>query len=177
MLIINHNSNWKYQFLSIQQVLSLALDGLDTQIEHVGSTAVVGLAAKPIIDIDIIYKKSDFESLCEQLSSIGYRHHGDQGIPEREVFKRSIDVDHLVLDKIQHHLYACHRNSSELKRHLVFRDYLQQHSDARNRYQELKIQIAKQADQDRKRYASIKEEKASQVVLSILELAEKERIR
>lgn len=148
-----------------------ALDPFDVQVEHVGSTAVKGLAAKPIIDIDIIYdKKSSFEEIGKHLELLGYTHVGDQGIKGREVFKRQKSFqNHEVLDSIQHHLYVCHFDNVELRKHLAFRDHLRANEDARNKYEYLKFVIAQKANHDRKTYAKLKEELASDFIWAILD--------
>jgi len=126
MLIQDYKESWKDHFVQIKNVLDVALIDLDVTIEHVGSTSVPGLAAKPIIDIDIACaKKVNFEAVRESLASIGYTHKGDFGIPNREVFKRDFFLEkHYLLDAITHHLYVCLYGSEELKRHLQFRDFL-----------------------------------------------------
>ncbi|RZK70281.1 MAG: GrpB family protein [Pedobacter sp.] len=146
--------------------------GLCISIEHVGSTAVPALAAKPIIDIDIIYNEvSDFEQIKKSLEAIGYDHNGDQGIVGREVFKRTGQQKDAVLDRITHHLYACQYNCPELHRHLLFRDYLRKNKEARNYYQQLKYEIAEEANQDKKVYASLKELKANSFINYIITLS------
>lgn len=136
----------------------MALGGLLYRIEHVGSTAVPNLAAKPIIDLDIVYSQdADFEEIKTRLSNIGYYHNGDQGIKDREVFKRNGVVENLILDKIKHHLYVCPVNSQSLKRHLVFRDCLRSNEAARLEYQALKYKFAEMVGQDQREYAQLKE--------------------
>lgn len=170
MLIQEYNSQWPADFQRIKTILSDALTGIPVTIEHVGSTAVPGLAAKPIIDIDVVLAdRNDFESIKERLAQIGYYHNGDQGIADREVFKRTGELTlHNVLDRIVHHLYVCPTESEELKRHLLFRNYLRSNELARNEYQQLKQQLAEEANHDRKCYAQLKEEKAKVFIEIIL---------
>jgi GrpB-like predicted nucleotidyltransferase (UPF0157 family) len=174
MLLHPYSPHWPQQFAAIQALLAAALAPLRVHIEHIGSTAIPGLAAKPIIDIDIIYNETaDFAAIETALAGLGYRHHGNQGIEGREVFKR-MGNGHAVLDTIPHHLYACLPTAAELRRHLLFRDYLRQHPVARDYYQRLKETIAAEAGQDRKRYAELKELKAGAFVGFVVELAAKE---
>ncbi len=169
MLIVHHKPIWKKHFNEIKTAIIGALAIPDLTIEHVGSTAVMGLAAKPIIDLDIVYSKpGQLGVIIKNLQSLGYIHVGDQGIVGREVFKRNSNQNHEVLDTIGHHLYACHSEGIELKRHLAFRDYLRKNSDARIQYEQLKLAIAQEANQDKKRYAALKEEKAKSFIESIL---------
>lgn len=89
MLIQEYQEKWVEDFKAIESVITDALIGLNISIEHVGSTAVPKLAAKPIIDIDIVYGNTvPFETIKKGLERIGYFHNGNQGIINREVFKR-----------------------------------------------------------------------------------------
>ncbi|MEL6718495.1 MAG: GrpB family protein [Bacteroidota bacterium] len=173
MLLQVHQASWKEDFNKVKAVLNTALEGLDICVEHIGSTAVPDLAAKAIIDIDIVfYAPTDFAEIKERLAKIGYYHNGDQGIQDREVFKRKkATAPYLVLDDITHHLYVCPSHSEELKRHLAFRDFLIQNEAARKEYQAIKYEIAEAADQDKKRYAKLKEDWAREFVLSVLRRA------
>ena len=173
MLIEPYNSEWKVHFEAIKGVLIQTISECILTIEHVGSTAVPGMAAKAIIDIDIVFEgEENFLLLREGLENLGYYHNGDQDIPKREVFKRRKDHTHPILDTIRHHLYACPVDSPELKRHLTFRDFLRTHKEAREAYETLKYQIAEEAKQDKKQYAFLKENAARAFVESVLEKAD-----
>ena len=168
MLIQPFDPSWKSDFESIEKVLLDRMYDSRLKIEHIGSTSVAGMAAKPIIDLTIIHSDpSRFNQISKDLTGLGYKHVGDQGIPGREVFKRD-PGKHIVLDSIHHHLYVCHSQNGELKRHLLFRDYLRISEKDREVYKKLKLEIAKEANQDKKRYAILKEEKASDFIEGIL---------
>lgn len=161
MLIQKHNPNWKTDFDKISCLLKETLDGFILSIEHVGSTAVPDLDAKSIIDIDVVFEGDVFPEISKRLQSIGYFHNGDQGIPDREVFKRDNVTNHPILDSISHHLYVCSSDSEELKNHLLFRDHLKSNENARNQYKTIKLDLAEKANQDKKTYANLKEIEAS----------------
>lgn len=172
MLLQPHQTHWHEDFLHIQATLLGALEGLGTTVHHVGSTAVPGLIAKPILDIDIAFPAGiDLEQVKERLLHLGYQHVGDQGIPEREVFKRLPGAAHPILDTVTHHLYACPAHSRELARHIAFRDYLIAHATAREEYARIKTEIAALAEQDKKRYAALKETMAKALIEDILNKA------
>jgi GrpB-like predicted nucleotidyltransferase (UPF0157 family) len=154
-------------------VLLEALSGISVDIEHVGSTSVPGLAAKPIIDIDIVFKDAgEFGQIKAQLEQIGYYHNGDQGIPGREAFKRKQGVERdALLDRIRHHLYVCPVESEELHRHLAFRDHLRRNPGSCRQYEALKLAIAAEAGQDRKLYAEMKQVKAAAFIHACIERA------
>ncbi len=170
MLLINYQEKWAEDFEQIKQVLLGQLSSnVRIQIEHIGSTAIPGLMAKPIIDIDLIYFSADeFTVTLEELRGIGYYHNGDQGIKGREVFKRTKNQNHPVLDSIKHHLYVCHKDSDELKKHLLFRDKLRNDREVLENYAALKLHLATKANQDRKLYAQLKESEAKAFFEKIL---------
>jgi GrpB-like predicted nucleotidyltransferase (UPF0157 family) len=174
MLIQEYNAGWINDFNKIRNVISESLINLNISIEHIGTTSVPKLAAKPIIDIDIVFADDvEFDEIKSRLEKIGYVHNGNQGIPNREVFKRNKTVNHRVLDSITHHLYLCPKDSEELKKHILFRDYLIANSDARIEYQKLKYAIAAEANQDKKTYAELKEIKARAFINLVIERAKK----
>jgi GrpB-like predicted nucleotidyltransferase (UPF0157 family) len=159
MLIHPYSADWNSHFNDIKSLLDEALQRLDYSIEHVGSTAVPGLAAKPIIDIDIVFNDpSTFPLIKQALELIGYFHNGNQGIEDREVFKREGTSQDDVLDTIKHHLYVCSAESPALKRHLITRDYLRNNEWAKTEYQQMKYALAEKAGQEQKKYATLKEE-------------------
>jgi GrpB-like predicted nucleotidyltransferase (UPF0157 family) len=158
MILQKYSPSWVNDFKLIKSEIDTVLNGLDYTIEHVGSTAVPNLDAKPIIDIDIIYPiQTPFEQIKQQLQKLGYYHNGNQGIEEREVFKRTDKFNNQVLDGISHHLYVCPINSIALERHILSRNYLQKNDWARIKYQQMKYELAEKAGQDRKLYAALKE--------------------
>ena len=139
VVVVPYDEAWKKDFEDIRAELSEVLDGIVMSIEHVGSTSVPGLYAKPIIDIDVVIESmDDFEGVKNQLAKIGYSHEGDKGIPGREAFDYE-GKEHLR----NHHLYVCSKDASELKRHMSFRDYLRTHPDAVEEYSRVKLEGAK----------------------------------
>ena len=132
----DYNPVWKEEFIIIKIELLTVLAGKISSIEHIGSTSVEGLHAKPIIDIDIVID-NNFEEVKALLESLGYLHEGDLGINGREAF-RYISKPHLMA----HHLYVCNKNSEELHRHIAFRDYLRDHKKERETYSEIKKELA-----------------------------------
>ena len=134
VIVLPYDENWKNEFEKIRHELSEALGELALSIEHVGSTSVQGLSAKPIIDIDVVINDiSLLNDVIASLQSIGYKHEGDLGIPGREAFKYD-GKEHLM----KHHLYVCAKDSMELKRHISFRDYLKSHPEAISEYSRTK---------------------------------------
>ncbi len=120
MIIQGYSSTWMNDFTNLKRAIEARLHGLEYSIEHVGSTAVPNLAAKPIIDIDIIYSDKDDKFGLENL---GYYHAGNQGIEDRDLFKRSGKSTSRILDGIKHHLYVCAADSKALERHILSRNF------------------------------------------------------
>ncbi len=148
VIVQSYDESWKTDFIAIRDELDAALKDLALRIEHVGSTSVEGLSAKPIIDIDVVISdRSVLPEVVSALGSIGYSHEGDLGIPGREAFKYE-GKDHLR----KHHLYVCAQDSEELKRHLAFRDYLRSHPEAASEYGRIKEEGAALYPYDIDRY-------------------------
>jgi GrpB-like predicted nucleotidyltransferase (UPF0157 family) len=127
-----------------------ALGDLVISVEHVGSTAVPGLAAKPIIDTDVVVPAvADIPEAIRRLAILGYVHRGDLGIAGREAFTSPAG-------KPRHHLYVCALDSEELRRHRSFRDHLLTHPDDARAYAALKKAAASRFAEDRVAYNEAK---------------------
>lgn len=126
LVVVAHDPAWPEVFRELATRVSAAVGDTTFAIEHVGSTAVLGLDAKPIIDLDVVLRSvDDLPTAIDRLASLGYAHEGDLGIPGREAFTTPPGLP-------PHHLYVCAAGSAELRRHLLFRDYLRTHpEDAR----------------------------------------------
>ena len=150
--VLPYDAAWKAAFAAIKAEIEAAIGGLIIGIEHVGSTAVEGLTAKPIIDIDIIIKDySVFDAVVKKLAAIGYIHEGNLGIKDREAFRYS-DKPHLQ----QHHLYVCPQQSEELHRHITFRDFLRNNPEAAKKYGSVKERAALLFPEDIEKYIEYK---------------------
>ena len=138
VVVLPYDRTWKFAFEEIKREIEGAIGDLIIGIEHVGSTSVEGMSAKPIIDIDVVIKDySMFDVVVSRLESVGYIHEGNLGIKDREAFKYS-DKPHLQ----QHHLYVCPQQSEELQRHITFRDFLVNNSEAVKKYSAVKEKAA-----------------------------------
>ena len=157
--VIPYDPAWQVRFKELHQHLLSILTGQDVRVEHVGSTSVPGLAAKPILDIDIVLQNGvDFAEVKALLAANGYRHVGDLGITGREAFKYDNKPQFM-----SHHLYVLSVDSDELKRHLTFRNWLRSHPQDRKAYAQVKMAAAKQFPNDIDAYIDAK----SDVILGI----------
>ncbi|MCL1819101.1 MAG: RNA 2',3'-cyclic phosphodiesterase [Oscillospiraceae bacterium] len=155
-----YNPQWAREFERIREYLASNLGYLAVAIHHVGSTSVTGLAAKPIIDIDIeIALYEVFPQVCEKLAVAGWRHDGDYGIAEREAFNPIKQFDFM-----RHHLYVCPSDSAEMIRHLKFRNYLRGDKAAADEYGKLKQQLAVKHGNDIDAYIDGKSEFIKRII-------------
>ena len=146
--VLPYSKQWQTAFEDIKKEISSALGELCVAIEHVGSTSVEGLCAKPCIDIDVVIEDySVLENVKEALAKAGYIHEGNLGIEGREAFDYS-DKPHLF----KHHLYVCPKSSRELHRHITFRDFLRSNPEAMKKYGEVKTEAARLYPDDIDKY-------------------------
>ena len=152
VIVLPYDEAWKDDFEKIRAELADALGDLALRIEHVGSTSVPGLSAKPVIDIDVVIKDNTvLNDAVAALAKIGYFHEGDLGIKGREAFGYE-GKEHLK----KHHLYVCPEDSPELKRHITFRDYLRSHPEAVREYGRIKEEGAALFPEDIDKYMNYK---------------------
>lgn len=137
IVVTEYNPVWSQMFGSEAEEIKQILGGNCVSIYHIGSTAVVGLAAKPIIDIMPIVKNLDLiDLLSSEFEKIGYEYMGEFGIPGRRYLRKGGDErTHQI------HIFV-QSDSSSINRHLIFRDYLRAHEDVKNEYAKLKIELA-----------------------------------
>lgn len=137
-----YDAEWPRTFERIYAYVWPAVQHASMALEHVGSTSVPGLAAKPVVDACIIVASPrDIPHVVKALSSIGYGHRGDLGVPGREAFTHPPSLP-------KHHLYASPRGSLSLKNQLGLRDYLRSHPAAVQEYGRLKHALAQQFPED-----------------------------
>lgn len=149
--VVDYDSKWADDFNQIKEEIEEALKDLVLAVEHVGSTSVPLLAAKPIIDLDVVIDRKDLKEVIFLLENHGYIYEGDLGLKDREAFRYE-GKEHLRT----HHLYVCPRDSKELKRHLAFRDYLRKHPNAVKEYSKTKKEAAELYPNDIEKYCIYK---------------------
>ena len=174
MVVVEYDKNWPSDFEKIKKEIEKAIVE-PAVIEHVGSTSIPGMKAKPIIDIDVgLNNWADFEKVKAELAAIGYVHEGDKGIKGRQAFGRTGFIHNDVLDTIDHHLYVCSVDNEEFKRHLLFRDYLRSHDEARDKYNQIKEEILTKVGVDnRAGYVQMKEDEYRDFFEDIIEKAKR----
>jgi GrpB-like predicted nucleotidyltransferase (UPF0157 family) len=145
--VVDYDPAWPAEFERLKGRALAALGELAVAVEHVGSSAVPGLAAKPIVDLYAVVE--DVPAAIERLTALGYVHQGDLGIPGREAFD-------WPRGERRHHLYVCPRDHEGLDEVLRFRDYLREHPEEARAYAELKRELAVRHRDDRDAYGAAK---------------------
>jgi GrpB-like predicted nucleotidyltransferase (UPF0157 family) len=163
--IVDYDPQWPATFEHLRDQLWDAHGGLALGIEHVGSTAVAGLAAKPSIAIDVVIRsRGDLPAITGRLRPLGYQPEGDLGVPDREAFTTPLGAP-------PHHLYVCPADSAALAHHLAFRDFLRTHQTTARAYGQLKRSLARQFRTDRAAYTEAKTQFIEQVLNSVRPIA------
>jgi len=158
--VVEYSEEWPFIFEELETVYKEFLGDLIIDIQHIGSTAVPGLAAKPTIDIDLVIENMEIlNSVIIKLEKLGYEYQGDLGIKDREAFRRTSDrtpLDGSGRIWYKHHLYCCSKNSISLKNHLQFRDFLCKNPEKVKKYGDLKKSLVLQHPFDINLYTELK---------------------
>lgn len=139
--VVEYDPQWPQVFESLRALVWPAVEDIATSIEHVGSTAVQGLAAKPVIDLDVVVPEHRIALGIARLTALGYRHRGDLGVPQREAFW-------IPSGSPPHHLYLCSSASTALANHLAVRDGLRANRNLAQAYGDLKKRLAAEFAED-----------------------------
>lgn len=139
---------WPDQFALAAGRLAEALQDVPlVAIEHVGSTAVPGLPAKPILDIDVIVGRAAVRAATTRLEAAGYVHRGDLGLTDREAFDAPDDDP-------PRHVYVCVEGTLHVRNHLAVRDALRRDAALRDRYGAVKLALAAEDGMTLARYVA-----------------------
>ena len=160
IIIEKYSPEWASAFQKLKFVFEQKIGNLLAEIQHVGSTAVEGLASKPVLDIDLVIESREvLPELIQALGKLGYEYVGDLGIEGREAFLQRSEKspeDGKGSSWPVHHLYACTKDNNAFQNHIKFRDYLRQNPVKANEYGELKKQLAAENKSDRLLYSEKK---------------------
>lgn len=146
VVVVPYDPRWPEEFEAIRADLARALEGVAVKsIEHVGSTSIPGLPAKPVIDIDIIVDRPTVAAAIEALTAWGgYEYRGELGIPDRHFF-RATDTTNTTATttRPKRNVYVCVDGSASLRNHLGVREVLRNDAALREEYGNVKIELAK----------------------------------
>ena len=152
--VVPHDPRWRDAFEAEAKLVAAALGDNVAAVHHVGSTAIPGIYAKPVIDL--LVEVSDIEGVDARspaMESLGYEVMGEYGIPGRRYFRK--DDPQGVRT---HHVHAFESGTAEVERHLAFRDYMLAHPGDAQRYSELKRRLAQEHPQSMDGYMDGKDD-------------------
>jgi GrpB-like predicted nucleotidyltransferase (UPF0157 family) len=179
MIVEEYQSSWLTEFRALSEVLKEHLGALAVSIQHVGSTSIPGMLAKPTLDIDIeAAPKASVDLFSEKLGKLGYTYEGDKGISDRYAYGQSLRDVPLVTPArkwMSHHLYVCRSGSAELQRHVRFRDVLAGNPGLRAEYRDIKLACQARANGDRGNYQAAKDEIGAAFFRKVLSAAPEQR--
>jgi GrpB-like predicted nucleotidyltransferase (UPF0157 family) len=148
--VVDYDPSWPERFERLRATVWPVVADLAVSVEHVGSTSVPGLAAKPVIDLDVVVRsRVDVPTVVGRLTVLGYDHLGDLGIVGREAFRPPEGSS-------PHHLYVCRHDSPSLANHLALRDHLRAHPERARAYGALKKRLAQAFPNDIDGYVTAK---------------------
>ena len=160
VILAAHDPQWSDLAAQESARISDVLRSILVAIHHIGSTAVPGIKAKPVIDLLVVVTDLDALDLqASALSEIGYQPRGDFGIPGRRFFTK--DTSGLR----SHHLHCFAAGDPHIERHLLFRDYLRAHPESATQYQEFKEALAVRFSNDSEAYAEAKTPFIEQIIM------------
>ena len=139
LIVTPYDPEWPRRFAEIRGMIQRTIQGTYHSVEHVGSTSVPGMAAKPIIDVDIVMREGQFERIRRGLESLGYEYEGDKDVPGRESFRLRDAGLRAIL--AEHHLYVCEPGGKALRDHRDFRDFLLGHPEWVERLSRHKLEL------------------------------------
>lgn len=151
--VVDYSEQWPLDFERERLRLAAVFRDVDMEIAHVGSTAVPGLCAKPIIDISLgVSALSVVEERIESMEGLGYQYvpEFEVEIPDRRYFRRPATKPR------SHHVHACRLGGAIWNHHLAFRDWLRSHPADRDAYGALKRELHTRHMNDRPAYTEAK---------------------
>ena len=164
--VLPYQDHWPQAFASEQGALLKALGSTAIALHHIGSTAVPGLAAKPILDLLLeVTDLVQLDACTDELACLGYVAKGENGIAGRRYYyKNSPEASH----QRSHHLHAFVSGAPQIRQHLALRDYLRKHPVAVAKYAELKQALARQFPNDSQSYQAGKDHFIAQLLQQAL---------
>ena len=149
VFLVPWTEDWLKQYLLEKDKIKNKIEDFIIDIHHIGSTAVKGLSAKPIIDIAVELKRFNDGKLCAApLERLGYTYHGMNILPDRHYFSKG--------EPRTHQIHMFETRSKYLIDQLKFRDFLRSNANARRKYEKLKIQLADIYKHNKHEYADAK---------------------
>lgn len=162
VVLVEYDPDWPLLYGEAAARIQGACRNLVIQVEHVGSTAIPGIRAKPYLDIMPGFAAfEDGFAVVSAMESLGYEARGEFGIPRRHYFTKWVEGDNRVW---KHNVHAYAVGDIEWVRHLVFRDALRADAALRDEYEALKVELAARFRDDVNVYAEAKTEFVERVI-------------
>jgi GrpB-like predicted nucleotidyltransferase (UPF0157 family) len=140
--VLPHNPGWRDEFERESKQVALALGENAIAIHHIGSTAIPNIYAKPVIDLLVeVNDITQVDNCAAAMEALGYESMGEFGIPSRRYFRKDNESGVRT-----HHVHIFEGGSSQVERHLAFRDYMIAHPKAAQQYSDLKRELVKTLD-------------------------------
>lgn len=137
--VVPHDPAWASAFEAEAQVLRTALGKILLEVHHIGSTAIPGILAKPIIDLlGVVQDLDEIDTRASALCTCGYEGMGSFGIDRRRYFRKNSAAGVRT-----HQLHVFASGSPHIERHLAFRDYLRKFPDTASAYSDLKARLVR----------------------------------
>ena len=139
--LLPHDPEWSAVYEEAKAILSPVLGEYALDIQHVGSTAIPGISAKPVVDIAVAIEHYPLpDEVLDAVKALGYTYWGEYGIPHRHLFfRRDLPVGHNV--------HINELANGEFQKHVLFRDYMRAHPDDAREYENLKRELAARYDE------------------------------
>ena len=151
--VVSPEPSWAVIYEAEVAKLRQALGELPFEVHHIGSTAILGIYAKPIIDILLVVQSlKSLDAKDQNMRELGYEPKGEFGIPERRYFRK----DSTSGDRT-HQIHSFVQGSAGAIRHLAFRDYMNCHNEAAREYSDLKQGLAASFPNDIQKYMNGKD--------------------
>lgn len=152
--MVPYNPKWQQEFAREAAQLTNTLGENVVTVHHIGSTAIPGIYAKPVLDMLLVVRNhAELDKKQAQMEALEYEACGELGIPGRRFFRR----DNADGDRT-HQIHAFETGSPQIARHLAFRDYMIAHPETAQGYSDLKRELAAKHPSDIEAYMDGKDE-------------------
>ena len=149
--VVEYSADWPRVFEQEEAAILAACRPWITEVHHIGSTSVPGLAAKPILDVlPVAAGTAEALEAVSRMTALGYRYRGENGIAGRFYFDRVVEGRTVM------HVHVFPAGHPEVRRHLVFRDHLRMNPDVAREYERMKRELAARYGDDRQTYTDSK---------------------
>lgn len=152
--IVSYDLSWPSLFAQERNLVLESVGQRVEEVKHIGSTAIPGLDAKPVIDLMVGLKSMAHASCCvEPLTNLGYSYWAEGAQPHHHLFVRFVDP---AMSARTHNLHLVEAGGQYWEERLLFRDYLRKHLEAAKEYAQLKYRLASRHRDDREAYTEAK---------------------